>query len=290
MRVATSAASDRLASAAAPLDWKIIEPRTGLLPVGLGEVWRYRELLYFFIWRDVKVRYKQTALGALWVILQPLCAMLIFTVVFGYFSKIPSDGLPYAAFAFTGLLPWTYFAQAVTRGGGSLVASSDLVKKVYFPRLIVPLAAVISPLVDFFISFFAMAALMMWFGIAPTSSIAVLPLFILLSMMTALSVSLWLSALNVKYRDVGHIIPFAVQLLMFASPVVYPASIVPDSWRFLYALNPMVAVIEGFRWALLGKGSLDHAMLSMSVAIVGALTCLGVWYFKRAERTFADII
>jgi lipopolysaccharide transport system permease protein len=290
MKVTMSAASDPLSSQPVPLDWKVIEPGTGLFPIGMGEVWRYRELLYFFIWRDVKVRYKQTALGALWVMLQPLCAMLIFTVVFGYFSRIPSDGLPYSIFAFTGLLPWTYFAQAVTRGGGSLVASSDLIRKVYFPRLIVPLAAVISPLVDFFISFLVMAALMVWFGIAPTPSLAALPLFILLSMMTALSVALWLSALNVKYRDVGHIIPFAVQLLMFASPVVYPASIVPDSWRFIYGLNPMVAVIEGFRWALLGKGSLDHAMLTMSAAVVAALTCLGVWYFKRAERTFADII
>jgi lipopolysaccharide transport system permease protein len=289
MKVATSIAQDGLSSPAR-LDWKVIEPRTGVFSVGMGEVWRYKELLYFFIWRDIKVRYKQTALGALWVMLQPLCAMLIFTVVFGYFSKIPSDGLPYSIFAFTGLLPWTYFAQAVIRGSGSLVAGSDLIRKVYFPRLIVPLGAVVSPLVDFFISFVVMAALMGWFGIMPTASIAALPLFVLLSTVTALAITLWLSALNVKYRDVGHIVPFAVQLLMFASPVVYPASIVPEAWRFIYGLNPMVAVIEGFRWALLGKGSLDPAMLTMSTMVVAVLLCSGVWYFKRAERTFADII
>ncbi|MGH7231319.1 MAG: ABC transporter permease [Nitrospiraceae bacterium] len=268
----------------------VIEPRKSFFYLNLTELWQYRELLYFLIWRDVKVRYKQTVIGAGWVMLQPLMTMLILAVVFGYFAGIPSDGLPYPIFAFTALLPWNYFAQAVNRSGTSLVNNANLVSKVYFPRMIIPLAAALSPLMDFLVAFTILMALMIWYNITPTWGVLALPLFLLLAVLTAWTVSLFLSALYVKYRDVGHIIPFLIQFWMFASPVVYPVSLVPDQWRLVYSLNPMVGVIEGFRWALLGKASPDFGVITMSTIVVMVLLWAAIVYFVRMERNFADVI
>ncbi len=268
----------------------VIEPRRGLFDLDLGSLWEYRELLYFLVWRDVKVRYKQTVVGAGWVILQPLLTMMIFTIIFSYLAKIPSDGLPYPIFAYTALLPWNYFSQALSRGGGGLVGSANLISKVYFPRLIIPLASVVTPLVDFLLSFWILIGMMIWFGISPSWGALALPLFLLLALMTALAVSLFLSALNVKYRDVGHIIPFVAQFWMYASPVIYPVSLVPEKWRLLYSLNPMVGVIEGFRWALLGTQGPDFSVMVVSAVVVLALSFGGIVYFKQMERTFADVI
>jgi lipopolysaccharide transport system permease protein len=268
----------------------VIQPGTGLFHLDLNAVWHYRELLYFLIWRDVKVRYKQTVIGAGWAILQPLMTMVIFTIVFGNFVKVPSDGLPYSIFAYTALLPWNFFAQALSRSSSSLVGSASLITKVYFPRLIIPLAAAVASLVDFAIAFVILLGMTTWFGIVPTWGILALPLFLLLTLVTALSVGLWLSALNVRYRDVGYIIPFLIQFWMYASPVVYPVSLVPEKWRLLYSLNPIVGVIEGFRWALLGKGNPDFGVMAASGVIVLALLLGGIVYFRQMERIFADIV
>jgi lipopolysaccharide transport system permease protein len=268
----------------------IIQPGRGLFHLELKAIWHYRELLYFLIWRDVKVRYKQTAIGAGWAIFQPLMTMLIFTVVFGNFAKIPSDDLPYPIFAYSALLPWTYFAQAIGRSGVSLVGNANLISKVYFPRLIIPLSAAVAPLVDFAIAFVILLAMMAWFGLAPTWGVLALPLFLLLALATALSVGLWLSALDVRYRDVGHTIPFVVQIWMYASPVAYPVSLVPERWRLLYSLNPMAGVIEGFRWALLEKGNPDFGVMTASAVVVMALLLGGIVYFRQMERTFADVV
>jgi lipopolysaccharide transport system permease protein len=268
----------------------IIQPSGGLFHLDLKAIWHYRELLYFLIWRDVKVRYKQTAIGAGWAIFQPLMTMMIFTVIFGNFAKIPSDGLPYPIFAYTALLPWNNFAQAIGRSGVSLVGSANLISKVYFPRLIIPLSAAVAPLVDFAMAFVILLAMMAWFGIAPTWGVLALPLFLLLALSTALAVGLWLSALDVRYRDVGYTIPFMVQIWMYASPVAYPVSLVPERWRMLYSLNPMVGVIEGFRWALLGKGNPDFGVMTASAVVVMALLLGGIVYFRRMERTFADVV
>jgi len=268
----------------------IIQPRTRLFHLDLNAVWDYRELLFFLIWRDVKVRYKQTVIGAAWAILQPLMTMVIFTMVFGNFAKIPSDGLPYSIFAYTALLPWQYFAQAISHSSDSLVGSANLITKVYFPRLIVPLSAALAPLVDFAIAFIILLGMMVWFGIAPTWGVLVLPLFLLLALVTALAVGLWLSALNVKYRDVRYTIPFLVQFWLYASPVAYPVSLVPEQWRLLYSLNPMAGVIEGFRWALLGKASPDFGVMVVSTVVVLILLFGGLVYFTRMERIFADVV
>lgn len=273
-----------------PLPTFVIQPPRGLGSLDVAALWEYRELLYFLVWRDVKVRYKQTFIGASWAIFQPAMTMAIFTVVFGNFAKIPSDGLPYAVFAYTALLPWTYFSTALSRSGTGLVSNANLITKVYFPRLIIPLASVIAPAVDFLFAFLLLLGLMAWFGIVPTWGILVLPLFFLLAMITALAIGLWLAPLNARYRDVGHTIPFVTQFWMFASPVVYPVSLIPESWRLLYSLNPMVGVIEGFRWALLGKGDTDFSPMLVSVAVVFVLLVGGVVFFKRMERTLADVI
>lgn len=255
-----------------------------------AEFFEYRELLYLLVWRDVKVRYKQTIFGASWAIIQPVMTMLIFSVVFGSFAKVPSDGLPYPIFSFTALLPWSYFSQALTRSGASLVNSSGLISKVYFPRLIIPVAAALAPVVDLAIAFLVLLLMMAWFGIAPTWGILLLPVFVLIAMFAALSVSLWLTALNVKYRDVGHLIPFLVHIWLYATPVAYPLSLVPEKWRILYALNPMVGVVEGFRWGLLGKAAPDLVSMGVSAAMMCVLFAGGIMYFKRVERTFADQI
>jgi lipopolysaccharide transport system permease protein len=268
----------------------VLRPRKGLFSLDLKAVWQYRELLYFLVWRDVKVRYKQAAIGIGWAILQPLLTMVLFTVVFGHFARMPSDGLPYPIFAYTALLPWTYFAQALGRSGISLVGNANLITKVYFPRLMIPLAAALAPLVDFLASFAILLLLMGWFGIAPTWGVLALPLYVLFAILTALAMSLWLAPLNVRYRDVSHTLPFLVQFWMYASPVAYPVSLVPEQWRLLYSLNPMVGVIEGFRWALLGTESPDVMVMAVSAAMVVALLLGGMGHFTRMERTFADVV
>ena len=257
----------------------------------LRELWSYRELLYLLVWRDVKVRYKQTVFGAGWAILQPLMTMVVFTVIFGGFAKIEAPGgLPYPIFSFAALLPWGYFSQAITRSSASLVGSANLVSKVYFPRLIIPIAAAIAPAVDFAVASIVLLGMMAWYGIAPGWGALLLPAFLLLAFLTALSIGLWLTALNVKYRDVGHTIPFLVQIWMYASPVAYPIDLVPEQWRLLYSLNPMVGVIEGFRWGLLGRTAPDFQIMGVSLAAVVVLLVGGVAYFRRTERVFADVI
>jgi lipopolysaccharide transport system permease protein len=267
-----------------------IKPRRGLFHLSLGDVWRHRELLYFLVWRDLKVRYKQTVIGILWVILQPLLTIAIFTVIFGYFARFPSDGVPYPLFAFVGLLPWTYFSSAIVRSGLSVVAEADVIRKVYFPRLILPLSAVVAPLVDLAIGLSIVGVMIYWYGLTLTWRVLTLPFFALLALTAGLSVGLWLSALHVRYRDVGHTIPFLTQSWMYASPVVYPIILVPQNFRTLYDLNPMVGVIAGFRWALLMKERPDVGPILVSTAIVGALLVSGLVLFKQMERTFVDVI
>jgi lipopolysaccharide transport system permease protein len=266
-----------------------IEPSRGWVPLRLKESWEYRELLYFLVWRDIKVRYKQTALGAAWAILQPVMTMAVFSLFFGRLAKVPSDGIPYPVFVYAALLPWQLFAYALSESANSLVGSQNLIKKVYFPRLLIPLASVLSGLVDFAIAFVALMVLMAYYGIRPTSAIAVLPLFILLTVAAALSVGLWLSALNVQFRDVRYTIPFLTQFWMFATPVAYPSSLVPEKWRILLGLNPMAGVVDGFRWALLGKARNPGQLLWVSVAAVVVLLIGGITYFRRMESTFADV-
>jgi len=267
-----------------------IRPASDRLASGLKELWQYRELLYFLIWRDVKVRYKQTAIGAAWAIIQPLMTMIIFTVVFGKFANMPSDGLPYPIFSFAALLPWTYFSKALNQSVSSVVADANLITKVYFPRLLLPLSAVVGGLIDFAIAFVFLLVMMAWYGLAPQWGILLLPFFVLLTMLTALSVSVWLSVVNVRYRDVGQAIPFLVQIWLFASPVAYPASVVPENWRFLYNLNPLAGIIEGFRWALLGSQNPPMVSLLSTSAVVLALLYGGIVFFKRMEKTFADVV
>ena len=267
-----------------------IEPPKGWASIGLRELWDYRELLYFLTWRDVKVRYKQTALGAAWAIIQPLFMMLVFSLFFGRLAKIPSDGIPYPIFTFCALLPWQLFAHALTESSNSLVANERLITKVYFPRLVVPIAAVLGGLVDFAVAFGILLVMMLYYGIVPSWAIVTLPGFILLAVMTALGVGLWLSALNVKYRDVRYTINFMIQFWLFATPVAYPSSLIPEKWRALYGLNPMAGVVEGFRWALLGKQQAPGAMLWVSVAVVILILIGGLYYFRRMEQEFADVV
>ena len=267
-----------------------IRPGRGLLDLDLGGVWRYRELLHILVVRDLKVLYRQAALGAAWAIIQPVFAVAIFTVVFGHFAKIPSDGLPYPVFAFAALLPWTYFAEAVRRSGTGLVNESDLIRKIYFPRLIIPLAAVIAPLVDFLITFLVLLVLLAWYGIVPGWQMLFVPPLLLVATLLALAMGLWLGPINVRFRDIKHTLPFLLQIWMFASPIVYPLSMIPERWKWLYSLNPMVGVIEGFRWAVLGTGSPDLMALSLSASLIVLLLVGGLVFFKRMERSFADLI
>lgn len=267
----------------------IIEPTRGWVPVDLRELWHYRDLLYVLTWREISVRYKQTLLGFAWAIIQPVMTMVVFTIFLGKFARIPSDGIPYPVFSFLGLLPWTFFSGALTRSGTSLVANANLLSKVYFPRVLIPLSATLSALADFLIAFVVLFALMGWYGIAPSwTAIYLIPLTVLTAI-AATGVGMWLSALNVQYRDVQHAIPFLVQLWMYATPVVYPSSIVPEKWRALFALNPLAGIIEGFRSATLGR-PMDWRLLSISAAATLVLTAIGFWRFRRMERTFADIV
>jgi len=259
------------------------------VPVDFNELWEYRELLYFFTWRDVKLRYKQTGLGIAWAIIQPLFLMVVFSLFFGGLAKIPSDGVPYPLFSLAALLPWTLFAEGMTRSTISMVSNANIMTKVYFPRLIMPVASIMSPLVDFCVAFCILMLMMVYYGFVPTINVIFLPLLVVFAMMTSLAVGLWLSALNVKYRDFQYTVPFLIQIWMFASPVVYPASMVPQQFRFLYALNPMTGVIEGFRWALLGTNP-PTTMIFISLGVVIVLLISGVFYFRRMEQYFADIV
>jgi lipopolysaccharide transport system permease protein len=262
----------------------------GWVSLRLRELWTYRELLYFLTWRDIKVRYKQTVLGAAWAILQPFLTMVVFTLFFGNLAKIASDNIPYPIFSFTGLVPWTFFAYGLAQSSNSLVGSAGLIKKVFFPRLVIPIASILSGLVDFALAFVVLLGMMAVYGISPTANILWLPLLLLLSFVTALGVGLWLSALNVEYRDIRYIVPFLSQFWMFISPVVYPSSLLSEPWRTLYALNPMVGVLEGFRWALLGSGSGPGPMIGLSAVVSILLLVTGAFYFRRMERNFADVV
>jgi lipopolysaccharide transport system permease protein len=268
----------------------IIEKPSGLFDIDWSELWEYRELLYTLVEREVKIRYKQTAIGVSWVLLQPLLAMLIFTAVFGRMAKMPSDGIWYPVFLLTALLPWTYFSQAITRSGSSLVSSANLVKKVYFPRIFIPLSAIVTPLVDFVLSLVLLFGLLLYAGIPLSWKVFTLPLFMLVAMLTATGVGLILTTANVKYRDVGHALPFLIQIWMFLSPIVYPVSLVPERWQLLYGLNPMVGVLEGFRWALLGKTAPDPLVMAASFIVLMGVLVGGLAYFRKMERDFADVI
>lgn len=267
----------------------VIRPPRKWVPVDLHELWAYRELVTSFTLRDIKLRYKQTGLGIAWAVLQPLLTMVIFTVFFGGLAKIPSDGVPYPLFVLAALLPWTLFAEGLTRSTTSMVTNANIMTKVYFPRLIMPLSSIISPLIDFAVSFIILIAMMVYYGFVPTLNILFLPLFLLLALATSLGVGLWLSALNVKYRDFQYTVPFLIQIGLFASPVVYASSLVPESLRVWYGLNPMAGVIEGFRWALLGTGA-PSAMVLVSVGMVIVLLVSGMFYFRRMEQYYADIV
>jgi lipopolysaccharide transport system permease protein len=287
-----SAATDAPVTSASDEGFAVYEAKRGWSALDLGELWRYRELLYFLTWRDVLVRYKQAVVGVAWAALNPLLTMVVFTVVFNRALgiKSPASDVPYAVFSFSGLLPWNFFAGAVTRSGVSLVGNAGLLTKVYFPRLVIPFSAVLAGLVDLGVSFLVLLALMAAYGIAPTWHIVFLPVFVLLAIITALAVSLWLSSLNVLYRDVGYVIPFLVQLGMFVSPVIYPIGAIPAGpLRVAFALNPMTGVIGGFRWALLGQ-PLPGGYLWISLAAVALLFVGGLFYFKRIERVFADVV
>jgi len=268
----------------------VIEPKTGWVPVDFREIWNYRELLYFLTKRDIKVRYKQTVLGGLWAIIQPAFTMLVFTLFFGRLAKMPSDGLPYPIFVYAGLLPWTYFANAVSASGNSLVGSANLITKVYFPRIVVPGSAALAGLLDFFIALFVLAALMIWYQFLPGPAILLFPFLVALTFLCAVGVGLWLSALNVQYRDIRYAIPFLIQVWMFVSPVIYPVSLVQGKYQWLLALNPMGGVIHAYRACLLGHQPIDWGLLGLSTIIIVALFLGGLYYFRRMEKVFADVV
>jgi len=268
----------------------LIRPTPRLPTLDIGEIWRCRELLYYLVLRELKLRYKQAAIGVAWAVIQPVLAVLIFALIFGRFAKMPSGGQPYILFAFTAVLPWTYFAEAVRRSTTGLISDAELIRKVYFPRLILPLATVVAPLVDFALGLIILLGLCIWYHVPLTSNLLFLPVFLVVAVALALSMGLWLGPLSVRYRDVIHALPFVIQIWLYASPVAYPMSIVPERWRLLYGLNPMVGVIEGFRWVVLGAERPDAvAMLTSSVVIAASLTA-GLIHFRKMERSFADII
>ncbi len=268
----------------------VIKPRRGWVSLGLRELWEYRELAGFLMWRDIKVRYKQTLLGAGWAILQPLFGMVVFSVFFGRLAGIPSDGIPYPVFSFAALVAWTFFANGIAMASAVLVGNTNLVTKVYFPRLSMPIASVLSGIVDLAIALVVLVGLMLYFGVSPTINIVWLPVFILMAVATALGAGTFLGALNVKYRDVRYVIPFLVQLWMFVTPVVYPSNLVEGPWRTVYGLNPMAGVIDGFRWALLGTPAPSGSMLAASVAMSLTMLLAGIYYFRRMESSFADLV
>jgi lipopolysaccharide transport system permease protein len=266
----------------------VIRPTKGWNPLNLVDLWRYRELVLFLAWRDISVRYKQTALGAAWAIIQPFMTMVVFSIFFGQLGQIPSDGLPYPIFSFCALIPWQLFAYSVGESGNSLVANQNLITKVYFPRIVIPLSAILGGLLDFVIAFCVLIVMMIFYHIQLNATVWLLPLLILLTVITAFGVGLWLSALNVEYRDVRYTIPFLTQFWLFLTPIAYPSSIVPEQWRTLYAINPMVGVVEGFRWALLGNGAPPGPSFFVSILTAVIIMTSGLFYFRRMERTFAD--
>jgi len=267
-----------------------IEPSSGWTSLKLKDIWEYRELLGIFVWRDLKVRYRQTVIGALWAIIQPLLTMVVFNVFFGRLGKIPSDGIPYPIFSYAALVPWTFFASSINLASNSLVNNSDMIKKIYFPRLTMPFASVLACLVDFVLAFIILLGMMFYYGFIPTLNILWFPFFVLLAMVTALGVSLWLSAMNVQFRDVRYMIPFITQIWLFATPVAYPSSLLTEPWRTLYGLNPMVGVVEGFRWALLNTDTSPGPMIFVSFFVALMILVSGIYYFRRMEKMFADVI
>lgn len=268
----------------------MIEPSRSWFDLKLKALWDHRELLYFLAWRDLKARYAQTAMGVAWAVLQPLFMMVVFTVIFSNIARLPSDGIPYPLFAYAALLPWTYFSKSLDRSGFSVVVESNLIKKIYFPRLIIPISATLGGLIDFGIAFLLMVAMMVWFGVLPTWKLVMVPFYLLLTILATLAVSLWLSALFVKYRDIAALMPLLIQVWMFASPVVYPSSMIPQEWQGLYNINPMVGVLNGFRWALVGTAAPDPVFLALNVLTIAVFLLLGMAYFNRMANTFADVI
>ena len=280
----------RVDESSATLQRVVIQPPRGWFDLDFAEMWAYRELLYFFVWRDIKVRYKQTVIGAGWAILQPFATMVVFTLFFGKLAKLPPAGIPYPIFFYCALLPWTYFAGALSGATSAVVENQRLITKVYFPRIFLPLTAVIAGLVDFAVAFVMLIAMAFYYGIVPTAAALLLPALLLLAIATALAAGLWLSALNAIYRDVRYVMPFLVQFWMFASPVAYPSTLVPEKWRWIYGLNPMAGVIEGFRWAITGQGAAPGTMILVSSAVVLAMLVGGLLYFRRMEGTIADVV
>ena len=268
----------------------VVEPSRSWVPLKLAEIWTYRELLYFLIWRDIKVRYKQTLLGAAWAVLQPLLTMVVFSIFFGRLARMPSDGIPYPIFSYTALVPWTLFAYGLNQGSNSLVGGANLLKKVYFPRLCLPLAAVLSGIVDFLLAFAMLVVMMFYYGVPLSARVLWLPVLVLLTLVTALAVALWLSALNVHYRDVRFVVPFLLQIWLFATPIAYPSSLLAEPWRTLYGLNPMVGIVEGFRWALLDVATAPGPAAAVSAVVTLGLLISGAYYFRRMEKTFADVV
>ena len=267
-----------------------IERSRGWVSLRLSELWRYRELVYFLTWRDVKVRYKQTILGAAWALLQPFLTMLVFSVVFGRLAQVPSDGVPYPLFTLAALVPWTFFSNALTQSSNSLVGNANLITKVYFPRLIVPTATVLSGVIDFVLAFFLLLAMMAYYDVTPAVTVLWIPLFLTLVVAVSLGAGLWLSAMNVQFRDVRYTVPFLTQFWLFATPIAYPSSMLHAPWRTLFGINPMVGAVEGFRWAMLGASAAPLAVVAMSTATAVAVLVSGALYFRRMERTFADIV
>jgi len=267
----------------------VLQPVSGWVPLHLGEVWAYRELLFFLAWRDIKVRYKQTILGASWAIIQPLFTMVVFSLFFGSLAGVPSDGLPYPIFAFAALVPWTFFSNVLTQASNSLVLDTSMIKKVYFPRLIMPTATVLGSLIDLILAFIILLCMMLYYGIVPGFAVIWLPLFVLLAMTTSLGVAFWLSAMNVQFRDVRYIVPFLVQAWLFISPIAYPSSMLPEPWRTIYGINPMAGVVEGFRWALLDTDTAPGPIIYVSALVAVLVLISGAYYFRRLERTFADL-
>lgn len=267
-----------------------IEPSKGWVSLKLKELWEYRELLYFLIWRDVKVRYKQTVLGGAWAIIQPFFTMVVFSLFFGKLAKVPSDGIPYPIFSYTALVPWAFFANGLNQATNSIVGGSNLIKKVYFPRLAMPVASVLGCIVDFVLAFIMLIAMMIYYGMTPTLNVVWLPFILILAFTTSLGVSLWLSAMYVQFRDVRHIIPFLTQIWLFATPIAYPSSLLHEPWRTVYGINPMVGVVEGFRWALLGTQTAPGLMIILSGLVAAGLLVSGAFYFRRMEKTFADVV
>jgi lipopolysaccharide transport system permease protein len=267
-----------------------VQPSAGWVSLRLGELWEYRELLYFLIWRDIKVRYKQTVLGAAWAIIQPFFTMVVFSLFFGRLAKVPSDGVPYPIFSYTALVPWTFFANGLTMATTGMVSHANLIKKVYFPRLALPIARVLAGAVDFALAFIVLLGMMLFYHVLPTANIIWLPAFLLLALVASLGVGLWLAALNVRFRDVGLMVPFITQFWLFATPIAYPSSLLPEPWRTLFGLNPMTGVVEGFRWALLGTSTAPGPIILVSTLVALAFLVSGAFYFRRIEKTFADVV